>query len=81
MIRLSHPTFDLKNFEQAIGVLLDNGYPLKFVFKILHERLKTLFNNFNSNYEKHTDKSARVSYFTIPYVPSISERFETLLRT
>jgi len=37
---LSHPSFHQKNIEFIIGTLMDNGYPLAFIFDKLKKRIK-----------------------------------------
>ncbi|XP_070155138.1 uncharacterized protein [Polyergus mexicanus] len=82
VILLSHPTFHYKNFKLVVEILLDNGYPLEFVFKVLNERLKTLFHKVNSNLDntKQIIEPEKVSYLTIPYVPAITEQFKNFTR-
>lgn len=60
---------------------MENGYPLKFIFNVLRNRLKTLFYNINSNFNKDVqlDETERISYFTISYVPRISEKFKNII--
>lgn len=55
----SHPEFHKKFFEFIIKVLLENDYPLEFIFNI-NERLKCLINN-------QTKKQNNDS--TVTYVP------------
>lgn len=45
---LSHPMFHRKNLEFVVNVLLDNCYPLDFVFNVLYERLKNFIYKINS---------------------------------
>lgn len=82
VIRLSHPIFHQRNIELVIKILIDNGYPLKFIFDLLRERLKTFFYMTNSkfNNDVQSDEQERVSYFTIPYVPGISEQFKNITK-
>jgi len=68
-----------KNFEIVVKILLDNGYPLKFIFQTFHTRLKFLFNNQTHNKSVNPTEEAS-SYFTIPYVPHISESFKNLTK-
>lgn len=77
---LSHPSFHQKNFERIIDILLDNGYPLCFIFRVLHERLKYLCYRVNSNPNDEEHREESVSYFTIPYVPLISEQFKRITK-
>jgi len=37
---LSHPRYPEDNLYQIIKILLNNDYSLKFIFEILHKRLK-----------------------------------------
>ncbi|KAG5324482.1 NU5M oxidoreductase, partial [Acromyrmex heyeri] len=41
---LSHPKFHEKNISELIHMLLSNGYPLKFIFSTIKNRIKTLEN-------------------------------------
>jgi len=40
---LSHPRYHEENLCQIIKILLNNDYPLKFIFEIVHKRLKYHF--------------------------------------
>jgi len=44
-ILLSHPSYQQKNLELCIRLLLENGYPITLIFKTINMRLKNLFNN------------------------------------
>jgi len=56
IINLSHPRFHEKNFTDIINLLLNNGYPLEFIFSNIHNRLKKLFqyNEYNISSTAHT---------------------------
>jgi len=41
---LSNPRFHQKNFNFIIETFLANGYPLRFIFDTISNRLKNLFN-------------------------------------
>ncbi|KAL6421443.1 hypothetical protein ACFW04_013898 [Cataglyphis niger] len=82
-----------KKFELVINILIDNGYLLNFIFKVLYKRRKTSFHNMqilyniiytqnksNSNNKKHADESEKVLYFTILYIPLISEQFKNFTK-
>jgi len=73
IIFLSNPRFHEKNFTEAINTLLDNCYPLPFIFSTIRSRLKSLSYNkkSNSNFSE-TTKEIR---FTFSYMGSISESF------
>jgi len=58
-------------------VLLDNCFPLPFIFSTIYKRIKQLSykeNNFNKE-DKKVKKSDKIEFFTIPYVNSVSEGF------
>jgi len=37
-----HPEFHKKNLEQVVSILLDNDYPLKFIFDMIRQESKNL---------------------------------------
>ncbi|XP_029679435.1 uncharacterized protein LOC115245313 [Formica exsecta] len=71
---LSHPQFHKKNLEISIKILLNNGYPLRFIFNTINRRIRTLINKTtnltNNNTKKEENKK---NYFVIPYINNISE--------
>jgi len=78
VLQLSHPRFHTKNLEESIRILVNNGYPLKFIFSTINNRLHYLEKNGIKEREK-TDPADR-NFFTIPYVKGISERFRNLTK-
>lgn len=77
---LSHPTFHRENIELVINFLLENAYLLDFIFRVLHDRLKYLFNRTNSNSNNSEHKKEPISYFTTPFVSGISEQFKNIVK-
>jgi len=79
-IFLSHPQFHQKNLIEFVKILLNNGYPLPFIFNTIRSRIYshtkkefwTLFNNTNDNI---MNPASEKEFFTIPYLKSISESF------
>jgi len=74
---LSHPKFHEINLKKAIEVLLDNCFPLPFIFSTINRRIKQLSyreNNFNKE-NKKLKQLDKMEFFTIPYVNSVSESF------
>ena len=80
IFNLSHPTFHCKNLKLIIDILLNNSYPLWFVFKTLHERIKSLVYKSNDDSGRIIDSESSVSYFSVPYVQSLSERFKDITK-
>jgi predicted GIY-YIG superfamily endonuclease len=74
VFHLSNPAFHVKNFELIINILLDNSYPIDFIFQTLRERIKKLINASN-NSEQPNDMQNTSVFFTVPFVSSISEKF------
>jgi len=74
---LSHPKFHGKNLTHVVNILLDNCFPLPFIFATIKTRINTLINR-TVNKTKDNDHMSQLSqkhYFTIPYIRSISESF------
>jgi len=80
IINLSHPTFQEKNFTDSIKLLLDNGYPLDFIFSNIHNRLKKLFQQkvHNTMTTSHNSDEIHEKYFTVPYIKHISNSFKSV---
>jgi len=74
---LSHPKFHNKNLEFIIHILLDNCYPLNFIFDVLNWRLKFLFNKRARVMDETMESS---SFFTVPFLPNITEEFRSIFK-
>ncbi|XP_018361286.1 PREDICTED: uncharacterized protein LOC108760014 [Trachymyrmex cornetzi] len=72
-ISLSDPIYYSKNLEFVIEVLLDNGYPLDFIFKNINNRIRTLAHKDVICDKTNDDKELR-QLMVIPYVNSISNK-------
>ena len=75
---LSHPEFHQKNLELIINILLNNDYPLDFIFKTIKTRLKYLIYNGNATLKDSTNDSESEhvkNWFTIPFIDSVSNKF------
>ncbi|XP_071573294.1 uncharacterized protein [Temnothorax nylanderi] len=78
VFRLLHPQFQQKNMELIVRILIKNCYPLEFIFKIMHERLKYLFGTLHeAEKEKCVDKDI---FFTIPYVLTLTEKYKNITK-
>lgn len=79
---LSHSLFHQKNFNLIINILINNNYPLEFIFQTLHNRLKFLIHNSNTIVKTPDKENVDVSFkfFIVPYVPLISDGFKSLAR-
>jgi len=81
-ILLSHPRFQEKNLKGIINILLENCFPLPFIFTTINTRIKTLTNR-TIRETKNTNDSLQTrekNFFTIPYVKSISESFLPIIK-
>ncbi|XP_071653246.1 uncharacterized protein [Temnothorax longispinosus] len=76
---LSHPSLHAKNLRLVIEILLNNCYPLEFIFRILRDRLKFLFNR-DSNTNVRQNEEEVAPFFTLPYVPTITEKLRNATR-
>ncbi|XP_018364761.1 PREDICTED: uncharacterized protein LOC108762315 [Trachymyrmex cornetzi] len=82
VILLSHPRFHRENFNKIISILLKNGYPLRLIFSTIKKRLQKKFQQLN-NRNTSTDpvlSSEDRRYFTIPYIPSITDKIKNFIR-
>ncbi|XP_077255641.1 uncharacterized protein LOC143893802 [Temnothorax americanus] len=79
---LSHPSFHSKNLELAVQILLNNCYPLDFIFRNFHERIKSLINRVRSETDRSPDVQPEeaASFFTIPYIPHINDQYRNILK-
>jgi len=77
VILLSHPEFQENNFKFIINVLRDNGYPLNLIFSTIRKRLHARFSHHKPLIFSQTNNphKTRTSYFTIPYISSITKKF------
>ena len=77
VLNLSDPKFQQKNFELIISILLENSYPLEFIFSTINNRIKSHLhsNKTSSGVLKENDKQ----FFLIPYLKGISEQFQSKL--
>lgn len=81
---LSNPVFHEKNIKFIINILLNNCYPLELIFRTIRERLKFLFDRHNyseitntssTSNNNNRDDDRNSTFFLLPYVPSLSDRF------
>ena len=75
---LSHPKFHQKNLIFVVDILINNGYPIDFLFKHVNNRIKhlihTKLNPSNTNLLENTsDKSKNRKFIAIPYIKGLSE--------
>jgi len=70
---LSHPRFQRDNLIFIINNLLNNDYPLKFIFNTINTRLKYL-THYTLNKTDKTKMNHR--WFTIPYINTISQKLK-----
>lgn len=79
---LSHPTFHTKNFDMVIKILLDNNYPLEFIYNIFRQRLRRNFFK-NNNLKKFLSTIAgdgpSPHWFVIPFVENFSVQLSNTL--
>jgi len=74
VFKLSHPRFHEQNLTRVINILLDNSYPLNFIFRVVSCRLKSLI--YKSNAPDHSPSlSLPPSFFTIPFIKNLSHKF------
>ena len=85
ILLLSYPKFQKKNISDLIHTLLMNGYPLKFIFSTIKNKIKTLENRMNldknseyNNNESDSNSNLKKKFFIILYLSKVSEKFKKL---
>jgi len=78
---LSHPEFQ-KNLAFIIKVLLENDYPLGFIFNTIRSRIKSLINGKtmqqNNNQNNEPNNNTKI-WFTVPYIKPTSDKFKNII--
>ncbi|EFN66120.1 hypothetical protein EAG_10640, partial [Camponotus floridanus] len=59
-------------------ILLNNGYPLKFIFDNINQRLRHLLHDDFAN--KPEIEKENVSYFTVPFIPSLTNNMKNIIK-
>ena len=73
---LSDPKFYLDNLYFIIKVLLENDYPLNFLFENINNRLKKII--MVENRKSVVNDSRSSAAFVVPFVRGITEKFSRL---
>jgi len=77
---LSHPRFHRKNLEYIITLLLENDYPLKFIFDTINTRLKYLISHHKQQRKEKNPKENNKKWLTIPFIEAISGKFKHAIK-
>lgn len=80
-VLLSHPRHHDKNFKFIINTLMQNDYPPEFIFETINLRLKMLFNKQSQAIDNASNSlpgHERPSWFILPYIESISDKFRSI---
>jgi len=80
---LSHPEFHQKNLALIIKILLENDYPLEFIFNTIRSRIKSLINDKtmqqkNNNQKNELNNNKKI-WFTVPYIKPTSDKFKNII--
>ncbi|KYN22605.1 hypothetical protein ALC57_04988, partial [Trachymyrmex cornetzi] len=78
IIFLSHPSFHTNNITDMINSLLNNGYPLEFLFSTINNRIKSLMHNIKHKTMNNNDFSDIdiKKFVSLPYVSNLTEKFK-----
>ena len=74
-VLLSSPKFHYKNIKFIINTLLNNDYPIDFIFNTIDSRLKLLFRKLMMKWNHIVTINKYSSWFILPYVSTVSEKF------
>lgn len=76
IFKLSHLRYQERNFIDMINILIHNSYPMEFIFKTIHNRIKYLINrSIIRDVPNQPSVPPLPSFFTIPYIKNFSEKF------
>lgn len=78
-ILLSHPRFHKKNLEFIIDMLMDNGFPLDFIFKQINYRLRNIPKINLRTAETETSGTQRKKFMVLPYIHKISDSIKSII--
>jgi len=76
---LSDFRFHTRNLTFIINILLDNDYPLSFIFDTVNQRIKNLIRNRRTTHRVLADndrENESVSWLTVPFIPFHTEKFK-----
>ncbi|KYN07988.1 hypothetical protein ALC62_01038 [Cyphomyrmex costatus] len=80
IILLSHPKFHSNNITELIRILIGNGYPLKFLFSCINDRINSLkYYNINRNSIMNNGIKRKNNYLVVPYHKNVSEKFKNII--
>jgi len=76
---LSNPRFHQENFNFIIETFLRNGYPLKFIFDTISNRLKHLINKKTKKQNLNNTDDDKKGWFLIPFIPKWTDKFKSIV--
>jgi len=78
---LAHPKYHEKNFRFIINTFKSNDYPVEFIFNTINSRVRTLIKGRTDIPIKRVDDNKeKTQWFTVPYFPNISEKFNNFIK-
>jgi len=78
IVLLTNPIFHQKNLETSIKNLLNNGYPIEFIFNTINKRIKHLHNT-KDNKDKKDNNMNNLPYCSIPFLNNYSQKLSQIL--
>lgn len=79
----SNSEYDTKNLTLIIEILLQNDCLLNFIFNTINNRVKSVLRRETVSYNNSKDKDESTlthSWFTVPFIPSLTEKFNKFNR-
>lgn len=79
---LSHPQFFHENFNLIVNILLDNNYPLKFIFNVINQRMNYYIHKNTKNTIKNNNnkKGNQNRFFALLYVNIVSDKLKFIIK-
>jgi len=77
---LSHPKFHGKNLKFIIETVLNNNYPIDFIFSNINQRIKYILHNVNKNSNSTKNNSNFKRFLTVPYIKTLYNQIKLLAK-
>ncbi|KYN28371.1 Dipeptidyl peptidase family member 6 [Trachymyrmex cornetzi] len=78
---LSNKEYHKKNINFIINTLLHNDYPIEFIFDTINNRIDNIHKRefkIQKNKENNRDSENNVSWFGMPFIPGLTDRFKRI---
>jgi len=72
ILKLSHPKYHHKNISNTIQILLNNGYPLPFIFSNINNRIRHVLYDSTDDTTKNNKK--KKFFIKVPFIENVTPK-------